>query len=71
MCSPDFFVVLLTQETARQLEEATGGIVIWRAGAKLLVYRDDDGKQLSDEQQSQPTPEEQLETDAEKQNAAS
>ena len=32
------------QETAAQLERFTGGLVIWRSGAKLLIYKDPEGQ---------------------------
>jgi hypothetical protein len=32
------------QETAAELERLTGGIVIWRSGAKLLIYQDPEGQ---------------------------
>jgi len=32
------------QATAAELERLTGGIVIWRSGAKLLIYKDPEGQ---------------------------
>lgn len=35
---------MLLQLTSQMLEEATGGIVIWQSGSRVLLYRDDEGR---------------------------